>query len=100
MSMSAPTPKRHWRVTPSGGIGAILAQFVGQATDRDRPMLEIIVERWTNRDGSEEFLWSVWADGRRIDMGGPLKDAGAAARAGQRFCRMKLGSAADRITRL
>ena len=63
-------------------------------------MLEIIVERWTNRDGSEEFLWSVWADGRRIEMGGPLKDAGAAARAGQRFCRMKLGSAADRITRL
>ncbi|HSE79653.1 MAG TPA: hypothetical protein VLG66_16760 [Alphaproteobacteria bacterium] len=98
--MSAQAAKRHRSVTPEGGVCGYTPAVLQPASARDSPMVEIIVERWTNRDGSEEFLWSVWTDGRRIDMGGPLKDAAAAERAAQRYCKTQLGMVADRVTRL
>ena len=32
-------------------------------------MIEIIIESWANAVGSTDFLWSVWRDGYRIQMG-------------------------------
>ena len=26
-------------------------------------MLEVIIERWTNPDGSTDYMWSVWQSG-------------------------------------
>ena len=34
-------------------------------------MLEVMIERWSNRDGTEDFIWSVWQGGERLHMGGP-----------------------------
>jgi hypothetical protein len=33
-------------------------------------MIQIIVERWSQRDGSVDWLWSIWQDGERKHMGG------------------------------
>ena len=63
-------------------------------------MLEIIVERWSNRDGSVDYLWSVWLDGRRREMGGPVQDAAAAEAAAAEYCRGQLARKPDRVTRL
>ncbi len=62
-------------------------------------MIEIIIERWSGPDG-EHFLWSVWRDGRRLEMGGPHADSADSQAAGQEFCTQRLGRKADRITRL
>jgi hypothetical protein len=34
-------------------------------------MLEIIVERWSSFDSTVEYRWSLWRDGKRLQMGGP-----------------------------
>jgi hypothetical protein len=62
-------------------------------------MIEIIIERWSGPDG-ETFLWSVWQDGRRANMGGPHPDAAASEAAAREFCLQQLKSKPDRITRL
>jgi len=62
-------------------------------------MIEIIIERWSGPDG-ERFLWSVWQDGRRMEMGGPHADAEASEAAAQEFCAQRLHREADRISRL
>jgi hypothetical protein len=36
---------------------------------------ELIIERWTNLNQSIDYRWSVWVDGRRVQMGGPHKTA-------------------------
>lgn len=63
-------------------------------------MLELIVERWTGRDGSTDYLWSLWHDGRRVRMGGPHHDAAASEEEALQVCDTQLGKAPDRITRL
>ncbi len=62
-------------------------------------MVEIIVERWSHRDGHVDFLWSVWRDGHRVEMGGPLADAVAAEDGARKYCR-QAGLKVDRVTRL
>jgi hypothetical protein len=62
-------------------------------------MIEIIIERWSGPDG-EQFLWSVWQDGRRLEMGGPHEDPDSSEAAAQEFCAMRLKHKPDRITRL
>jgi len=63
-------------------------------------MLEIIIERWSNRDASVDYLWSVWLDGQRREMGGPLQDAAAAEAAAREYCRDQLARKPDRVTHL
>jgi hypothetical protein len=63
-------------------------------------MLELIVERWTGRDGNTDFLWSLWHDGRRVRMGGPHLDAGDCEKEALQACETELGMKPDRITRL
>ncbi len=63
-------------------------------------MLELIVERWTGRDGKTDYLWSLWHDGRRVRMGGPHQDAADSEKEALEICDAQLHMAPDRITRL
>jgi hypothetical protein len=63
-------------------------------------MLEIVIERWQGLEGRVVYRWSVWAAGRRVDMGGPHGDPEACLDEAQAFCQAELGRVADRITRL
>ncbi len=63
-------------------------------------MVELIIEYWSNPDGSNHFLWSVWRDGKRVEMGRPMPDAQAAEQAGGQWCWRVLKAPPDRVTRL
>lgn len=63
-------------------------------------MLEIVIERWQGLDGTVRYRWSLWGQGRRLQMGGAHGDAEACLDEAQSFCRDQLGRDADRITRL
>ncbi len=63
-------------------------------------MIEIIIERWTNSDASQDFLWSIWQGDQRVDMGGPHQSAEGAEEEAMDFCRGSLQSEPDKITRL
>ncbi len=63
-------------------------------------MTEVMIERWSNRDGGDDFLWSVWRDGSRVQMGGPHPTAEAAEAAARAFCAGELGVEPERISHL
>ena len=63
-------------------------------------MLEIVIERWQGLDGTVAYRWSLWGDGKRLQMGGPHGDPDSSIAAAQAFCRDQLGREADRVTRL
>jgi hypothetical protein len=63
-------------------------------------MVEVMIERWTALDGSVDYRWSVWRDGKRVEMGGPHATPEGSEAAARRFCLTELGSAPDRVTRL
>ena len=63
-------------------------------------MLEIIIERWSNPDGSSDYMWSVWQNGNRIQMSGTYPTSEAAEAEAVQFCTETLNTTADRITRL
>ena len=68
----------------------------GQVPER----LQAIVERWNNADGSVDYLWSVWQDGRRIQMGGRCASAEAAEGEARAFCVNSLGREPQEVRRL
>jgi len=41
-------------------------------------MIEVMIERWTNPDGSIDHLWSLWRDGNRLQFGEKHDSATAA----------------------
>ena len=59
-------------------------------------MLEVIIERWTNPDGSTDYMWSVWQSGNRIQMSGTYPTSGPDA---FEFCTT-LNGTPDRVSRL
>lgn len=63
-------------------------------------MIELIIERWGNLDGSSHYLWSVWQDGRRIEMSGRIAGAESAEALGRAWCEKSVGRQPDRVTRL
>lgn len=63
-------------------------------------MLEVMIEQWNNLDGSTDYLWSLWRDGRRVHMGGTHASAAAAEAAARAFCRDRLGAEPNAVTRL
>ena len=63
-------------------------------------MIELIIERWGSLDGSSHFLWSVWQDGKRIEMSGRIAGAESAEALGRAWCEKSLGRQPDRVTRL
>lgn len=63
-------------------------------------MIEIIIERWTQRDGRTDFMWSLWQGGKRAAIGQPTDSAEEAEALALDACRRVLGRDPDRITRL
>ena len=63
-------------------------------------MVELIIEKWGNLDGSAGHFWSVWRDGRRIEMSDRMTSTESAESQGRLWCEKSLGQAPDRITRL
>jgi hypothetical protein len=63
-------------------------------------MIEMIIERWTARDGRVDFISSLWQDGKREAIGQPHKSPEAAEGEGLEMCRRLLKCQPDRITRL
>jgi len=63
-------------------------------------VVEVIIERWDNADGSTNYLWSAWSEGRRIHMGGQFDSAEAAEVEANLFCRRSFGADPDRTRRL
>lgn len=59
-----------------------------------------MIEQWVNRDGSVDYLWSVWQAGSRLHMGGSHGSADEAERAARDFCQERLGSEPASVTRL
>lgn len=60
-------------------------------------MLNVIVERWSNADGSTDYHWSVWQDGRRIQMGGKHGSAEAAEQEARLYCQQALAVEPDGV---
>ncbi len=63
-------------------------------------MIEIMIERWVNRDGSTDHVWSLWENGTRIQIGNRHSDADNAESEALDFCRETLRAEPDRISRL
>jgi len=63
-------------------------------------MIELMIERWINVDQSVDYLWSVWQEGERVEMGGSHASAEAAEEEALAYCRQVLGDEPDKVTRL
>lgn len=64
-------------------------------------MVEIVIERWTNPDGSMDFRWSLWRSGHRLRMGHDVHATSESCEKDAReYCARGLGVEPDRITRL
>ena len=61
-------------------------------------MIEILFERWSQRDGSTDWLWSIWQDGERRHMGLPQQTADAAEIEARAACHKFMGKSPDAIT--
>ncbi len=64
-------------------------------------MIEIVIERWTNAEGETDFRWSVWSEGRRIQLGENVHSRADDCEAqAVEFCWRKLGRKPHRVNRL
>jgi hypothetical protein len=63
-------------------------------------MIELIIDSWSNLDGSSHYLWSVWRDGKRVEMSGRIASAESAESLGRAWCEKTVGRPPDRVTRL
>jgi hypothetical protein len=64
-------------------------------------VVEIVIERWTNPDGSMDFRWSLWRAGHRLRMGDDVHATSECCEKDAReYCARGLGVGPDRITRL
>ncbi len=61
-------------------------------------MVEIMIERWQQRDGSIDWLWSIWKDGQRKHMGGAHDSAESAEMDARAACHRFIGQAPDQVT--
>jgi len=61
-------------------------------------MIEVMIEHWSQRDGSTDWLWSIWLDGERRHMGGAQADAEAAEMEARAACQQLFGKSPDDIT--
>ncbi len=61
-------------------------------------MLEVMIERWSQRDGRVDWVWSAWEDGARRLMGNAHHDAASAEMEARASCRRQLGRDPDEIT--
>ena len=71
----------------------------GARGKRDR-MVELIIEHWRNLDGSNQYLWSLWRDGKRVGVSRPTETQDGAEQQGMAWCLRSTGVQPDRVTRL
>ena len=76
----------------NGAAGAHISRGEGTTA-----MVEIMIECWSQRDGSVDWLWSIWSDGRRRHMGGSHDSAESAELEARDACRKLLGRAPDEV---
>ena len=57
-----------------------------------------MIERWTQRDGSVDWLWSIWQDGDRKHLGSTHPSAEAAETEARSICRQYMGREPDDVT--
>jgi hypothetical protein len=79
----------------SGKDGSRLAEL-----ELVEDMVELIIESWGSLDGGNHYLWSVWQDGKRIEMSGLITGAESAEALGRAWCEKSLGRQPDRVIRL
>jgi hypothetical protein len=63
-------------------------------------VLVVYIESWPGLAGGRRFPWSVWDDGRRVEMGEPCARPEEAEQQAVRYCREAFGREPDRILRL
>jgi len=61
-------------------------------------MIEVMIERWSQRDGSVDWLWSIWQDGDRKHMGGRHDSPESAEMEARAVCQQYLGQPPDEVT--
>lgn len=61
-------------------------------------MIEVMIERWSQRDGSVDWLWSIWRDGEREHMGGAHDSPESAEMEARAACHRRLGCGPDNVT--
>ncbi|MEC7489999.1 MAG: hypothetical protein VYA17_10470 [Pseudomonadota bacterium] len=61
-------------------------------------MIEIMIERWSQRDGSTDWLWSIWQDGERKHMGPSQPSVASAEMEARAGCQKLFGWVPDDVT--
>jgi hypothetical protein len=61
-------------------------------------MIELIIERWSQRDGSVDWLWSIWQDGDRKHMGSAHRDPESAEMEARAACHQLFGRPPENVT--
>ena len=57
-----------------------------------------MIERWSQRDGSTDWHWSIWQDGERKQMGSAHDSPESAEMDARAACQQLLGRAPDDVT--
>lgn len=63
-------------------------------------MLEVMIETWTTPQNGTVYRWSLWADSKRVAMGGPHDSPVESESEAIAVCAARLGRRPDRVTRL
>lgn len=64
-------------------------------------MIEVMIDCWTKPEGGADYLWSVWHEGKRIQLGPhAYGDADICETEARDYCAKTLGCQPDRVTRL
>ena len=84
---------------PPAGDAVEVAQALGRGGNAKR-MVELSIEHWRNLDGSRQYLWSLWRDGKRIGVSRPTETQDGAEQQGMDWCLRSTGVQPDRVTRL
>ncbi len=63
-------------------------------------MTEVMIERWNNTDGTTDYIWSLWRDGNRLQIGNRHETPEAAKAEALSYCLETLHAEPDRMTRL
>lgn len=61
-------------------------------------MIEVMIERWSQRDGSVDWSWSIWRDGERKRMGGAHDSPESAEMEARAACHRWLGCGPNNVT--
>mgnify|MGYP003625306854 FL=1 len=69
-----------------------------RAAPHKQYMIELMIERWSQRDGSVDWLWSIWQDGDRKHMGTAHPDADSAEMDARAACHRIFGRPPDDVT--